>query len=99
VYLSGIPFWLTLVLGGLALWQSARPVGIGLLVGGILTIGLGAALRATPLAGQIGSTVRLFDPVAYAGSLLFIIAACACAVLVPALRAGRVDPVVALRQD
>jgi ABC-type antimicrobial peptide transport system permease subunit len=43
--------------------------------------------------------VRLFDPVAYAGSLLFIIAACACAVLVPALRAGRVDPVVALRQD
>jgi len=43
--------------------------------------------------------VRLFDPVAYAGSLLFIIAACACAALVPALRAGRVDPVVALRQD
>ena len=139
VYLLGIPFWLTLVLGALALVltlsglfsvlsylverrtreigvrtalgasrrsvgalvlkQSARPVGIGLLLGGVLTIGLGAALRATPLAEQIGSTVRLFDPIAYAASLLFIVAACACAALVPALRAGRVDPVVALRQD
>jgi hypothetical protein len=43
--------------------------------------------------------VRLFDPVAYAASLRIIVAACACAALVPALRAGRVDPVVALRQD
>jgi ABC-type antimicrobial peptide transport system permease subunit len=49
--------------GALVLLQSARPVGIGLLLGGILTVGLGAALRASPLAEQIGSTVRLFDPV------------------------------------
>jgi hypothetical protein len=138
-YFLGIPFWLTLVLGALALLltlsglfsvlsylveqrtreigvrmalgatsrsigalvlsQSARPVGVGLLLGGSLTAALGAALLATPAAEQIASTVRLFDPLAYAASLLCIVAACACAALIPALRAGRIDPVAALRQD
>ncbi len=138
-YILGIPFWLTLVLGALALLltlsglfsvlsylveqrireigvrmalgatsrsigalvlsQSARPVGIGLLLGGSLTAALGAALLATPAAEQIGSTVRLFDPVAYAASLVCIVTACACAALIPALRAGRIDPIAALRHD
>ena len=138
-YLLKIPFWLTLVLGALALLltlsglfsvlsylveqrtreigvrmalgatrrsvcalvlsQSARPVGIGLLLGGSLTAALGAALLATPAAELIGATVRLFDPAAYAASLLFVIAACACAALLPAMRAGRIDPIAALRQD
>jgi predicted permease len=138
-YLLAIPFWLTLVLGGLALVltlsglfsvlsylveqrtreigvrmalgatsrsigtlvlsQSARPVAIGLLLGGSLTAGLAGALLATPAAEQIGPAVRLFDPVAYAVSLLCIVTACACAALIPALRAGRIDPVDALRQD
>jgi ABC-type antimicrobial peptide transport system permease subunit len=40
-----------------------------------------------------------FDPVAYASSLLFIVTACACAALIPALRAVRSDPVAALRHD
>jgi ABC-type lipoprotein release transport system permease subunit len=60
---------------------------------------LGAALLATPAAEVIGSSVRLFDPVAYAASLLGIVTACACAALIPALRAGRIDPLAALRQD
>ena len=138
-YLLAIPFWLTLVLGALALLltlsglfsvlsylveqrtreigvrmalgatsrsigalvlsQSARPVGIGLLLGASLTAALGAALLATPAAELIGSAVRLFDPVAYAASLLCIVTACACAALIPALRAGRIDPIAALRQD
>ena len=138
-YLLEIPFWITLVLGALALLltlsglfsvlsylveqrkreigvrmalgatyqsiaalmlaQSARPVGIGLLVGGSLTAALGAALLATPAAELIGSTVRLFDPVAYGASLLCIVAACTGAALIPALRAGRIDPVGALKQD
>ena len=139
VYLLGIPFWLTLVLGALALLltlsglfsvlsylveqrtreigvrvalgatsrsigalvlsQSARPVGIGLLLGSSLTAALGAALLATPAAEQIGSAVRLFDPVAYAAGLVCIVTACAGAALIPALRAGRIDPVTALRHD
>ncbi len=139
VYLLSIPFWLTLVLGSLALLltlsglfsvlsflveqrtreigvrmalgatggkigvlvlsQAARPVVIGLLVGSALTSALAALLLATPAAEMIGSSVRLFDPAAYALSLLCIVVACAGATLTPALRAGRINPVVALRQD
>jgi hypothetical protein len=138
-FLLGIPFWLTLVLGALALVltlsglfsvlsylveqrtreigvrmalgatrfsigalmlsQSARPVVIGVLLGGTLTASLGIALLATPAAEHIGTSVRLFDPVAYATSLLAIVIACICAALIPARRAGRIDPVTALRQD
>ena len=138
-YLLAIPFWLTLVLGVLALLltlsglfsvlsyvveqrsreigvrmalgatsrsigvlvlsQSARPVGVGLLLGSSLTATLGVALLATPAAEPIGSAVRLFDPLAYAASLLCIVTACACAAVIPALRAGRIDPIAALRQD
>jgi predicted permease len=86
-------------IGALVLLESAQPIGLGLLIGGGLTAALGAALLATPAAEQIGSAVLLFDPVAYAGSLLVIIAACTCAALVPALRAGRINPLAALRQD
>ena len=138
-YLLGIPFWLTFVLGALALFltltglfsvlsyvveqrmrefgvraalgatrgrlgalvlaQSARPVGIGLLLGSGFVAAVGGVLLATPAAGLIGSTVRLLDPVAYIASLLCVIAACACAALLPALRAGRIDPVAALRAE
>ena len=85
--------------GKLVLQQCAWPVGLGLAIGCTLTVGVSAALLATPAAEQIGSLVWLFDPVAYGASLLFIVAACAAAALVPALRAGRVNPLVALRQD
>ena len=85
-------------IGALVLLQSALPVGIGLVLGATLTAGIGAALLASPAAELIGSIVRLFDPVAYAASLLCIIAACACAALIPALRAARIDPIGALRQ-
>ena len=85
-------------IAGLVLSQSARPVGLGLLLGGSLTAAFGAALLATPAAALIGSSVRLFDPVAYAASLLCIVTAGTGAALIPALRAGRIDPVAALRQ-
>ncbi len=85
--------------GALVLKQSAWPVGIGLVVGCALTFGLSAALLATPAAEQIGGIVQLFDPVAYGVSLVCIVAACAGAALIPALRAGRVNPLAALRQD
>jgi putative ABC transport system permease protein len=138
-YLLAIPFWVTLVLGALALLltlsglfsvlsylveqrtreigvrmalgatsrsvvalvlsQSTRPVGIGLVIGGSLTAALGAVLLATPAAEVIGSSVRLFDPIAYAASLLSVVTACTGAALIPALRAGRINPVRALRQD
>jgi predicted permease len=83
----------------LVLRQSARPVGIGMALGAGFTAALGGVLLATPAAEQIGSTVRLLDPVAYAASLLCSVAACTAAALIPALRAGRIDPIGALRQD
>jgi hypothetical protein len=86
-------------IGALVLSQSVRPVGIGLLLGVSLTAALGAALLATPAAEQIASVVRLFDPVAYGASLLCIVTASLCAALIPARRAGRIDPIAALRQD
>jgi predicted permease len=138
-YLLGIPFWLTLVLGALALaltlsglfsvlshlveqrtreigvrmalgatrgdvaalvvTQIARPVSLGLLLGGSLTAALGGVFLATPAADAIGETVRLLDPLAYAAGLVCIGAACLCAALLPAMRAGRIHPVAAIRQD
>jgi ABC-type antimicrobial peptide transport system permease subunit len=83
----------------LVLSQLSRPVGIGLVVGAGLAAALGIGLLAIPGGEAIGSVVRVFDPIAYATSLLCIVAACAAAALVPALRAGRIDPIATLRRD
>jgi len=84
-------------IGTFVLAQGAGPVAFGIVLGGSLTAALGAVLLAT--FAPIGTVVRLFDPVAYAASLLCIVTACAGAALIPALRAVRSDPVAALRQD
>jgi ABC-type antimicrobial peptide transport system permease subunit len=137
-YILQIVFWVTVVLGGLALVltvsglfsilsylveqrakeigvrialgattrniaalvisQSARPVGFGLLAGGGLAAGLAIVLVST-LGSEIGNTVRLFDPMAYAASLLVIVIACVAGASVPALRAASVDPIATLRND
>jgi predicted permease len=84
---------------GLVLSQSLRPVGIGLVAGGGLAAALAIVLMATPAASEIGNLVHVFDPVAYAASLLVIVTSCALAAWVPAMRACRLDPVATLRQD
>ena len=83
----------------LVLSQSIRPVGVGLLIGAGSAAGLAALLLATPAAAPIGQIVHVFDPVAYAVSLLIIIAACLMAASIPATRAARLDPTRALRQE
>jgi predicted permease len=83
----------------LVLSQSTRPVGFGLLVGGGAAAGLAALLLSTPGAAAIGGIVRVLDPIAYAVSLLIIIAACIAASAIPASRAARLDPTQALRQE
>ena len=138
-YLLQIAFWLTVVLGGLALAltlsglfsvlsylveqrtreigvrmalgattrdvarlvlsQSIRPVGFGLFIGAGSAAGLAALLLATPAATTIGEIVHVLDPVAYAVSLLIIVAACLAAASIPATRAARLDPTRALRQE
>jgi predicted permease len=84
---------------GLVLSQSLRPVGIGLVAGAGLAVAAAIGLMATPVASEIGNTVRVFDPIAYALSVLVVVTACVLAASVPALRAARLDPIATLRQD
>jgi predicted permease len=83
----------------LMLSQTARPVGYGLLAGAGLAATLAAVVLASPFGAMIGEIVHVTDPVAYAASLVVIIAACLFAAWIPATRAARVDPMQTLRQE
>jgi len=83
----------------LVMAQTARPVIYGLLAGAGLAATLATVLMATPFGALITEIVHVTDPVAYAASLLTIIAACLAAAWIPAVRAARVDPMQTLRQD
>jgi predicted permease len=83
----------------LVLVQSLRPVAIGLAAGGGLAAAVAIVLIATPLAAEIGDSVNVLDPVAYAWSLMVIVSSCLVAVSLPALRAARIDPIETLRKD
>jgi ABC-type lipoprotein release transport system permease subunit len=43
--------------------------------------------------------VHVFDPIAYASSLLVILSACTLAATLPARRAAGIDPMKTLRQE
>jgi hypothetical protein len=82
----------------LVLSQSVRPVSFGIVAGGGLAAGL--ALVLLSIAGsELGETVHVFDPVAYAASLLVVVTSCVAAASIPALGAARVDPIATLRKD
>ncbi len=83
----------------LVLFQSLRPVGIGLAAGGGLAVAVAIVLLSTSLAAEIGDSVNVRDPVAYVASLLVIVTVCVLAVSIPALRAARIDPIATLRKD
>jgi predicted permease len=65
----------------------------GIAVG--LAIALAAAPEIAPLLYRVGPT----DPVSIAVAALFLIGVAVLASLIPALRATRVDPIIALRQE
>lgn len=75
------------------LGSSFRVIGIGLILGVVTTFATNRVISS-----QV-SRVALFDPIALLGGLaaILILGGAACAV--PALRATRVDPVVALRDE
>jgi hypothetical protein len=64
-----------------------------------LAIGLAASQAASRLAATLLHGLRPPDPLTLAGVAIVIFASGLTACLVPALRATRVDPVVALRND
>ncbi len=82
---------------GMVLRQGSRQVVVGLVVG----IGLALAIAVLGRSGidtlLIG--VNALDPLTYAAVAVLVAAISAVAVMLPARRATRVDPVVALRAE
>jgi putative ABC transport system permease protein len=72
--------------------------GLLLALAGIAA-GLALVLAAGPRIAPLLYRVSPVDPVSIAGAALFLLAVAALASLIPALRATRVDPIVALRQE
>ncbi|HEY7913504.1 MAG TPA: ABC transporter permease, partial [Blastocatellia bacterium] len=68
-----------------------------LLVG--LALGLAAAFALARLMGSLLYEVSASDPITFAAISLVLVAVGLAAILVPALRATRVDPIVALRYE
>lgn len=75
------------------LGEGLRAVALG------IAAGIGFALLAGRLVASLLYGVSPGDPVAIAVVALGLLAAAAAAALIPALRAGRVDPVAALRAE
>jgi putative ABC transport system permease protein len=80
-------------IGRLVLWRAARLVGLGLL------IGLGAAFLARGLLEGLLFGVSSSDPATFAFVFLFSILVAMAAVVLPARRAARLDPLHALRSE
>jgi ABC-type antimicrobial peptide transport system permease subunit len=72
--------------------------GLVLALAGVV-IGISAAIGVTRLMQSILFDVRSYDPATYAGvaTLIVFVALAACSI--PAIRAMRVEPVVALREE
>jgi putative ABC transport system permease protein len=64
-----------------------------------IAAGLAIALAATPQIAPLLYQVSPADPVSIAGAALFLLVVAVLASLIPALRATRVDPIRALRQE
>jgi ABC-type antimicrobial peptide transport system permease subunit len=77
----------------LVLRETAALVAIG------ATAGCGLALAAGPAAASLLFRVTPYDPVALAGAVGVLAIVALLASYVPARRAARIDPVVALRAE
>jgi putative ABC transport system permease protein len=72
--------------------------GMGLATLGV-AIGAGASLALARLLGELLFGVAPFDPITFASVAVLLLAVALAACLVPAWRAARVDPVIALRSE
>jgi putative ABC transport system permease protein len=75
------------------LHQTLRPVVIG------AVIGIGAAAAASRILQSVLFGVSPFDPLAFIGAPLFLLAVAAAASLAPTRAALRLDPMTTLRYD
>lgn len=82
--------------------KTLRPVAWGALVGGIIALGISFRLRAMiamPDVPDLTFDVGAFDPFVFLGVLATLALVVAIACVVPARRAARIDPTVALRAE
>jgi putative ABC transport system permease protein len=89
------------VLRSVALW-GLKPVAAGMIVGLVCGTAASALLHntlASPASSDFLYGVRFYDPWTFVGISLFLVAVSLLASLVPAVRAVRVDPMVALRYE
>jgi ABC-type antimicrobial peptide transport system permease subunit len=73
--------------------DGLRLAVVGLVVGGA------AAFYLTPLLGQVLFGVSPADPLTFSATVALLLAATVLATLVPARRATRIDPALALRAE
>jgi ABC-type antimicrobial peptide transport system permease subunit len=83
----------TASLVALVLGQSLRLCAIGLAAGLVLALGMARLFTANI------AKLSTFEPVAFVGTALLVLVACGVAAYVPARRAGRADPMEALRAE
>ena len=72
--------------------------GVILTVVGVI-VGLGASLAGSRLLAKLLYNVESSDPVTFVGVAVLLAVVAACASYIPARRAARVDPLVAMRGD
>ncbi|HUU32708.1 MAG TPA: FtsX-like permease family protein, partial [Vicinamibacterales bacterium] len=77
----------------MVLGNGLRPVALGLAVGTVVSL---FALRAM---NELVFDVQPLDPVSLAGAVSALLVTGAAACLVPAWRAARIDPALALRAE
>jgi len=77
----------------MVLWETMRPAAVG------AVLGLAGGAGASSLMHSILFGLSTMDPVTFAGASAFLIAVAVVAGYVPARKATRVDPMVALRYE
>jgi ABC-type antimicrobial peptide transport system permease subunit len=77
----------------MVLWEAMRPAAVG------AVLGLAGGAGASSLMHSILFGLSTMDPVTFAGASAFLIAVAVVAGYVPARKATRVDPMVALRYE
>jgi len=78
---------------GMVLGQGLRTIGAG------LVIGFAGSLALTRAVESLLFGVTATDPLTFAGVILLLTASAMLACYIPARRASRVDPLVALRYE
>jgi len=73
--------------------QGMMPVGVG------LVLGLTAAFAGTRYLASLLFGVEARDPISFISAAVFLVSVALLATLLPAWRAARIDPMVALRAE